>query len=130
MTGQEFGGVSGSRGIRPVEVGASPTLSRRRSTPCGYGETENGQVDALRDPEHPTGQAPARSGIPSWARFVRIRKFAEITGYSERAVYMKIAKGVWIAGREYRRAPDGNICVDMEGYSLWVEGGQAPAYRR
>lgn len=92
----------------------------------------SGTIDDAISPDrdHPTGKAPSRSGAPSWTRFVRIRKFAEITGYTERAVYMKIARGVWLAGQEYRRAPDGNICIDMEGYTRWVKGGPAPAFMR
>jgi len=39
------------------------------------------------------------------ARYVRIKRFAELTGYTEKAIYRKIADGVWIHGREYRRAP-------------------------
>lgn len=56
------------------------------------------------------------------ARYIRIPKFVEETGYTARAVETKIHRGVWIEGREYRRAPDGNILVDMEGYDRWVEG--------
>lgn len=56
------------------------------------------------------------------ARYVRIPKFVEETGYTARAVETKIHRGVWIEGREYRRAPDGSILIDMDGYSRWVEG--------
>ncbi|MCY1558863.1 hypothetical protein D9M68_958380 [compost metagenome] len=55
------------------------------------------------------------------ARYVRIPKFVEETGYTARAVETKIHRGVWIEGHEYRRAPDGSILIDMEGYSRWVE---------
>lgn len=37
---------------------------------------------------------------------------------------MKIDKGVWMEGREYRRAPDGHILIDILGYEKWVEKGQ------
>jgi len=63
-------------------------------------------------------------------RYVRIKRFAELTGYTEKAVYRKIADGVWIQGREYRRAPDGNICIDLEGFQKWVENGQGLASSR
>lgn len=55
-------------------------------------------------------------------RFVRIKKFAELTGYTVSAVEGKIAKGVFIEGAHYRRAPDSNICIDLEAYEKWVEG--------
>jgi hypothetical protein len=55
-------------------------------------------------------------------RFVRIKKFAELTGYTVSAVEGKIAKGVFVEGIHYRHAPDSNICVDLEAYEKWVEG--------
>ena len=64
------------------------------------------------------------------ARYVRIKRFAELTGYTEKSVYRKIADGVWIQGREYRRAPDGSICIDLEGFHKWVENGQGLASSR
>ncbi|MDB5575904.1 MAG: Excisionase [Bradyrhizobium sp.] len=38
-------------------------------------------------------------------RYVRVRKFAEIGGYTEKAIYRKVEEGVWVLGHEYRRAP-------------------------
>ena len=61
------------------------------------------------------------------SRYVRVKKFAELTGYTEKAIYHKIENGTWIQGRQYRRAPDGNICIDMEGFYRWVEGLEGPA---
>lgn len=56
------------------------------------------------------------------ARFLLIPKFCEETGYTERAVETKIHRHVWADGKEYRRAPDGRILVDMEGFEKWVVG--------
>jgi hypothetical protein len=64
------------------------------------------------------------------ARYVRVRKFVELTGYTEKAIYRKIEDGVWMLGREYRRAPDGCICIDIEGYQRWVEGDAARVLSR
>lgn len=60
-----------------------------------------------------------------YPRYVLIKKFKELTAYSERAVEGKIAAGVWREGREYRKAPDGHILIDMEGFYKWVEGRKA-----
>lgn len=60
-------------------------------------------------------------------RYVRINKFVELTGYTEKAVRRKIEEGVWVAGREYRRAPDSTIFIDMEGFARWVEAGKEVA---
>ncbi|RYF32077.1 MAG: excisionase [Comamonadaceae bacterium] len=56
------------------------------------------------------------------ARYVRIPKFCAETGYTARAVETKIHRGVWVESRQYRRAPDGCIFIDMEGFEKWVEG--------
>lgn len=55
-------------------------------------------------------------------RYVLIHRFADLTGYSVKAVEGKVASGAWIEGKEYRRAPDGRVLVDMEGFERWVEG--------
>jgi predicted DNA-binding transcriptional regulator AlpA len=64
------------------------------------------------------------------ARYIRVTKFAEMTGYSEKAVRRKIEDGVWLEGLEYRRAPDGRVLMDMEGYRRWVEAKGALAFPR
>ena len=59
------------------------------------------------------------------ARYVRLPLFEKLTGYTQKAVRRKIETGAWLEGREYRRAPDGHIIVDLQGYYKWVE--KAPA---
>jgi hypothetical protein len=63
-------------------------------------------------------------------RYVRIKKFVEMSGYTAPAIYNKIQEGVFVEGREYRRAPDNQVLIDMEGFERWVEGGQALALKR
>ena len=52
----------------------------------------------------------------------RIPLFCQETGYSENAVARKIEEGVWIEGREYVRAPDGRLLIDMDGFEKWALG--------
>lgn len=59
------------------------------------------------------------------ARYVLIAKFEQLTGYTQKAVRMKIAEGKWVEGLEYKRAPDGHVLVDLQGYYRWVEKGPA-----
>lgn len=63
-------------------------------------------------------------------RFVRPKKFEELTGYSVAAVEAKIKRGVWLAGQEYVRAPDGNILVDLLGFERWASDGRTSAVPR
>lgn len=59
------------------------------------------------------------------ARYVRLPLFERLTGYTQKAVRRKIESGAWVEGREYRRAPDGHIIIDLHGYQRWVEKSPA-----
>jgi hypothetical protein len=60
-------------------------------------------------------------------RYVKLNRFELLTGYTEKAVRRKIEEGIWLEGREFRRAPDGHILVDLLGYEKWVEHRQPVA---
>jgi hypothetical protein len=55
-------------------------------------------------------------------RFVLIPRFCELSGYTEKAVRRKMESGVWLEGGVWRKAPDGHILIDLEGYDAWAEG--------
>lgn len=55
------------------------------------------------------------------APYVLIPKAAEMTGYTERAIKEKIAKGVWRQGLEWIKAPDGHRMINLPGVARWVE---------
>ena len=61
------------------------------------------------------------------ARYVTIALAAALTGYTVEAIETKVARGVWLEGKEWKRAPDGRILVDMRGYEKWAEGQSAVA---
>lgn len=77
----------------------------------------------------PNGQPNCRVDafrmIPSIqpARFVTIRLAAALTGYTPGAIETKIARAIWIEGREWRRAPDGRVLIDLRAYEQWVKAG-------
>ncbi len=78
------------------------------------------------EPKH--GEAHGARGYPMSAvaaravRFVTVKTFENLTGYTEKAVERKRHEGVWREGREYRRAPDGRILIDLQGFESWVVG--------
>jgi len=43
---------------------------------------------------------------------------------TERAIEGKVRNGVWLEDREYHRAPDGRIYVDLEAVGRWVRGSK------
>lgn len=55
-------------------------------------------------------------------RYVTISKFAQESGYTEEAVRAKIKAGVWLMDLVWKKAPDGRVLIDIEGYAKWVEG--------
>lgn len=65
-------------------------------------------------------------------RYVLVKAFCDSAsvyymGYTEKAVERKRATGVWREGKEYRRAPDGHIMIDLEGVKRWVENQKQAA---
>lgn len=61
------------------------------------------------------------------ARYIKLQVFEALTGYTQKAVRRKIEEGVWLEGREFMRAPDGHILVDLRGYEKWVENHKQAA---
>ncbi|RSF09430.1 excisionase [Achromobacter aegrifaciens] len=57
-------------------------------------------------------------------RFVTIPRASVLTGYTEDAIRSKIRDDIWREGKEWIRAPDDRILIDMEGYEKWVETGE------
>lgn len=58
--------------------------------------------------------------------YVTIKKAAEVTGLTEKAIRKRIEVGKWLEGREYRRAPgERRIFINLQGVSLWLEGSRS-----
>jgi hypothetical protein len=53
-------------------------------------------------------------------RWVTIKKFSEMSGYTANAVRSKITRGDWLEGHLWIKAPDGRILIDLVGYESWV----------
>lgn len=54
-------------------------------------------------------------------RYVTIEKCSELTGYTPGAIRQKIARGEWLEGAMFTRAPDHRILIDLQGYESWAE---------
>lgn len=59
------------------------------------------------------------------ARYVTIKLASRLTGLSEGAIRKRMERGLWIEGREWRRADDGRIWIDTKGVERWVEKATA-----
>lgn len=63
-------------------------------------------------------------------RYMTVRKFSSESGYTEAAVRSKIADGTWEKDYVWRKAPDGRVLIDVEGYENWVEMGKPSSASR
>lgn len=61
-------------------------------------------------------------------RYVTVKRFSDLSGYTESAVRTKISEGVWLEGDVWKRAPDGRVLIDVDGYTAWVERGPGHAF--
>lgn len=57
--------------------------------------------------------------------WVTIQVFSQMVGYSSKAVRNKIARGQWMEGTQYKRAPDGRILISLWGVNEWIEGNDS-----
>ncbi|WP_445979110.1 excisionase [Stenotrophomonas muris] len=77
-------------------------------------------------------QAPSARGLSRVAspailrpvRFVTLKQFEALTGYTVDAINSKIKRGDWLEGAVFIKAPDGRNLIDLEGYEEWVVQGR------
>lgn len=50
---------------------------------------------------------------------VTLKKYAEMSGYTEKALRGKIDTGVWVQGLHYFRAPDRHIIINIQEVEKW-----------
>jgi len=58
-------------------------------------------------------------------QWVTVKRFSEISGYTPKAIYIKIQRGVWISDIHFRKAPDGRIFLDCAALQSWIKGEAA-----
>ena len=61
---------------------------------------------------------PHGKGFTLW---VKLKKAAQCTGYTERALYGKISRGQLEEGIHWIKAPDGRLLIDMDALTQWIE---------
>lgn len=55
-------------------------------------------------------------------KWVTIKRFARLSGYSEKAIRNKIDRGVWLEKRHWVKAPDGRLQINIPAIQEWIEG--------
>lgn len=51
---------------------------------------------------------------------LKIKKFCELSGWTEASVRHMINDGVWMDGREYIRMPNKCLFISIKGYEAWI----------
>jgi len=51
---------------------------------------------------------------------VTVKKCAELTGYSEKAIQNKIDRGIWKINIHYVKAPDGRRLINLRNVEAWI----------
>lgn len=57
--------------------------------------------------------------------WVTLKKFADLSGYSEEAARQKIKKGQWLNRVHFKKAPDGRLLVNLVEIEKWIVNTQA-----
>ncbi len=64
-------------------------------------------------------EAKAKHYVKS-ARFVTVELAAAMMGLSEEAIRKRLQRGIWVEGKQFRKAADGRVWIDTEGIEAWV----------
>jgi len=54
-------------------------------------------------------------------KWVKLRKYCELSGDTKDAVNAKRKNGLWAEGVQWRKAPDNKIWINLEAIDKWVE---------
>ncbi len=54
-------------------------------------------------------------------KWIRLKKYCELTGDTPRAVHARRHKGQWMEGCQSRIGPDGNLWINLLEVEKWVE---------
>lgn len=52
--------------------------------------------------------------------WVTIKRFSQLSGYSEEAIRAKKKKGQWVIDQHFKRAPDGRIFIGIREVEKWI----------
>lgn len=54
-------------------------------------------------------------------RWVKLKKYCELSGDTPEAVRNRRRRGVWLDGKQAKCAPDGNLWINLQKVQEWVE---------
>ncbi len=54
--------------------------------------------------------------------WVTIKRFSELSGYTKKAIELKVERGVWLKDHHWVKAPDGRILISIKAVEAWIQG--------
>ncbi|MFO3160033.1 excisionase [Legionella pneumophila serogroup 1] len=63
-------------------------------------------------------------------KWVKLKKYCQISGDTTNAVHGKRKRGMWLDGLHCKVGPDGNLWVNLEEVEKWVELGDQGTLQR
>ena len=57
--------------------------------------------------------------------WITVKKFSEKSGYTKKAIYNKVERGVWSKDKLWKKAPDGRLFINISAFENWVQGVDA-----
>ena len=74
-------------------------------------------------PAHSSAGERGATHLVAPARFMSVKGAAAAMGLTEASVRARIARGIWLDGKHFRRAPDHRIYIDLRAIEKWIESG-------
>ncbi|HAU1304093.1 TPA: excisionase [Legionella pneumophila] len=62
-------------------------------------------------------------------KWVKLKKYCQISGDTSNAVHAKRKRGMWLDGIQCKIGPDGNIWINLDEVEKWVENGNKATNR-
>lgn len=62
-------------------------------------------------------------------KWVKLKKYCDVSGDTANAVHARRKKGLWLDGVQCRLGPDGNLWVNLAEVEKWVENGNQATSR-
>ncbi len=54
-------------------------------------------------------------------KWVKLKRYCELSGDTPNAVHARRKKGLWLDGVQCKLGPDGNLWVNLDEVEKWVE---------
>lgn len=54
--------------------------------------------------------------------WITLKKYSELSGYTCKALYNKIERGILKEGTHWKKSPDGRLHISVKDFEAWITG--------